>query len=447
MSMKLGEMDIPNYIEAEKVVIGSMLLDPDTIEKVLQKLVVNDLYSSNNRIVFECILSLHQENSPIELVSVTTKLQEMNQLGNVSVGYLADLAEGVSSTAGIDYYIDLIKDSAGKRKLHKIGQKLAKESYNYEKDTEELISEAEQLLTDISNQQTKDDRMRSALDIVTSTYENIEIMVNHKGDLTGIPTGYTELDRMLSGLNSSDLIIVAARPSVGKTAFGLNIAQNVATIAREPVAIFSLEMESEQLMKRMLCAEGNIDAQALRNGNLSGTDWSKLMMAMGVISNAPLFIDDTPGISVEEIRRKCRKLKREHGLSLILIDYLQLVTLLHSKNGENRQQEVSTISRLLKSLARELKVPVIALSQLSRGVEARQDKRPMMSDIRESGSIEQDADVIAFLYRDDYYNADTENKNTIEVILAKQRNGPVGVVELAFLKEYNKFVNLERRFS
>ncbi|EEM56656.1 MULTISPECIES: replicative DNA helicase [Bacillus cereus group] len=447
MSMKLGEMDIPNHIEAEKVVIGSMLLDPDTIEKVLQKLVVNDLYSSNNRIVFECILSLHQENSPIELVSVTTRLQEMNQLGNVSVGYLADLAEGVSSTAGIDYYIDLIKDSAGKRKLHKIGQMLAQESYNYEKDTEELISEAEQLLTDISNQQTKDDRMRSALDIVTSTYENIEIMANHKGDLTGIPTGYTELDRMLSGLNSSDLIIVAARPSVGKTAFGLNIAQNVATIAREPVAIFSLEMESEQLMKRMLCAEGNIDAQALRNGNLSGTDWSKLMMAMGVISNAPLFIDDTPGISVEEIRRKCRKLKREHGLSLILIDYLQLVTLLHSKNGENRQQEVSTISRLLKSLARELKVPVIALSQLSRGVEARQDKRPMMSDIRESGSIEQDADVIAFLYRDDYYNADTENKNTIEVILAKQRNGPVGVVELAFLKEYNKFVNLERRFS
>lgn len=447
MSMKLGEMDIPNYIEAEKIVIGSMLLDPDTIEKVLQKLVVNDFYSSNNRIVFECILSLYQENSPIELVSVTTKLQEMNQLGNVSVGYLADLAEGVSSTAGIDYYIDLIKDSAGKRKLHKIGQKLAQESYNYEKDTEELISEAEQLLTDISNQQTKDDRMRSALDIVTSTYENIEIMVNHKGDLTGIPTGYTELDRMLSGLNSSDLIIVAARPSVGKTAFGLNIAQNVATIAREPVAIFSLEMESEQLMKRMLCAEGNIDAQALRNGNLSGTDWSKLMMAMGVISNAPLFIDDTPGISVEEIRRKCRKLKREYGLSLILIDYLQLVTLLHSKNGENRQQEVSTISRLLKSLARELKVPVIALSQLSRGVEARQDKRPMMSDIRESGSIEQDADVIAFLYRDDYYNADTENKNTIEVILAKQRNGPVGVVELAFLKEYNKFVNLERRFS
>ncbi|MBG9749572.1 DNA helicase [Bacillus thuringiensis] len=447
MSMKLGDMDIPNYIEAEKVVIGSILLEPDTIEKVLQKLVVNDFYSSNNRIVFECILSLHQENSPIELVSVTTKLQEMNQLGNVSVGYLADLAEGVSSTAGIDYYIDLIKDSAGKRKLNKIGQKLVQESYNYEKDTEELISEAEQLLTDISNQQTKDDRMRTALDIVTSTYENIETMVNQKGDLTGIPTGYTELDRMMSGLNSSDLIIVAARPSVGKTAFGLNIAQNVATIAREPVAIFSLEMESEQLMKRMLCAEGNIDAQALRNGNLSGTDWSKLMMAMGVISNAPLFIDDTPGISVEEIRRKCRKLKREHGLSLILIDYLQLVTLLHSKNGENRQQEVSTISRLLKSLARELKVPVIALSQLSRGVEARQDKRPMMSDIRESGSIEQDADVIAFLYRDDYYNADTDNKNTIEVILAKQRNGPVGVVELAFLKEYNKFVNLERRFS
>ena len=271
-------------------------------------------------------------------------------------------------------------------------------------------------------------------------------MHNQKGEVTGIPTGFTELDKMTAGFQRNDLIIVAARPSVGKTAFSLNIAQNVATKTDENVAIFSLEMGADQLVMRMLCAEGNIDAQRLRTGSLTSDDWAKLTMAMGSLSNAGIYIDDTPGIKVNEIRAKCRRLKQEQGLGMILIDYLQLIQG-SGKSGENRQQEVSEISRTLKGIARELQVPVIALSQLSRGVESRQDKRPMMSDIRESGSIEQDADIVAFLYREDYYDRETENKNTIEIIIAKQRNGSVGSVELAFVKEFNKFVNLERRFE
>lgn len=283
-------------------------------------------------------------------------------------------------------------------------------------------------------------------DVLVATYDNIEILTTRKGDVTGIPTGFAELDRMTAGFQRNDLIIVGARPSVGKTAFALNIAQNVATKTEENVAIFSLEMGAEQLVMRMLCAEGNINAQNLRTGSLTDEDWRKLTMAMGSLSNAGIYIDDTPGVRIGEIRSKCRRLKQEHGLGMILIDYLQLIQG-DGRSGDNRQQEVSEISRSLKALARELKVPVIALSQLSRGVEQRQDKRPMMSDIRESGSIEQDADIVAFLYRDDYYDKESENKNIIEIIIAKQRNGPVGTVSLAFVKEYNKFVNLERRFD
>lgn len=274
------------------------------------------------------------------------------------------------------------------------------------------------------------------------TYDNIEQLHSRKGDITGVPTGFRDLDRITAGFQRNDLIIVAARPSVGKTAFALNVAQNVATKTDENVAIFSLEMGAEQLVMRMLCAEGNIDAQVLRTGALTNEDWKKLTMAMGSLSNAGIFIDDTPGIRVTEIRAKCRRLKQEYGLGMILIDYLQLIQGSGGK-GENRQQEVSEISRSLKALARELQVPVIALSQLSRGVEQRQDKRPMMSDLRESGSIEQDADIVSFLYREDYYDKETENQNMIEIIIAKQRNGPTGTVTLAFVKEFNKFVNID----
>ena len=294
---------------------------------------------------------------------------------------------------------------------------------------------------EVSNRKNAGD-FRHIKDVLVQTYDNIELLHTRKGDVTGIPTGFRDLDKMTAGFQRNDLIIVAARPSVGKTAFALNIAQNVATKTDENVAIFSLEMGADQLVMRMLCAEGNIDAQVLRTGALEAEDWRKLTMAMGSLSNAGVFIDDSPGIRVNEIRSKCRRLQQEHGLGMIIIDYLQLIQG-SGRAGENRQQEVSEISRSLKGLARELKVPVIALSQLSRGVEQRQDKRPMMSDLRESGSIEQDADIVSFLYREDYYDKETENQNIIEIIIAKQRNGPTGTVSLAFAKEYNKFVNID----
>ncbi|MFE7084650.1 replicative DNA helicase, partial [Priestia megaterium] len=317
--------------------------------------------------------------------------------------------------------------------------------YTREDEVEDLLSDAEKTIMEVA-QRKNSGAFQNIKDVLVQTYDNIEQLHNRKGDITGIPTGFIELDRMTAGFQRNDLIIVAARPSVGKTAFALNIAQNVATKTDESVAIFSLEMGAEQLVMRMLCAEGNINAQNLRTGNLTEEDWGKLTMAMGSLSNSGIFIDDTPGIRVSEIRSKCRRLKQENGLGMILIDYLQLIQG-SGRSSDNRQQEVSEISRALKALARELEVPVIALSQLSRGVEQRQDKRPMMSDIRESGSIEQDADIVAFLYRDDYYDKESENKNIIEIIIAKQRNGPVGTVSLAFVKEYNKFVNLERRFD
>ncbi|MGR4030919.1 replicative DNA helicase, partial [Bacillus sp. ZZQ-131] len=331
------------------------------------------------------------------------------------------------------------------RRLIRTATHIVSDGYEREDDVDGLLNEAEKKILEVSHQ-TNAKAFQNIKDVLVDAYDKIELLHNQKGEVTGIPTGFTELDKMTAGFQRNDLIIVAARPSVGKTAFSLNIAQNVATKTDENVAIFSLEMGSDQLVMRMLCAEGNIDAQRLRTGSLTSDDWAKLTMAMGSLSNAGIYIDDTPGIKVNEIRAKCRRLKQEQGLGMVLIDYLQLIQG-SGKSGENRQQEVSEISRTLKGIARELQVPVIALSQLSRGVESRQDKRPMMSDIRESGSIEQDADIVAFLYREDYYDRETENKNTIEIIIAKQRNGPVGSVELAFVKEFNKFVNLERRFE
>ncbi|EFR89214.1 replicative DNA helicase, partial [Listeria marthii FSL S4-120] len=322
---------------------------------------------------------------------------------------------------------------------------IATDGYSREDELDMLMDEAEKSILEVS-QRKNVGAFKNIKDVLVKTYDDIEILHNRKGDITGIPTGFNELDKMTAGFQRNDLIIVAARPSVGKTAFALNIAQNVATKTDENVAIFSLEMGAEQLVMRMLCAEGNINAQNLRTGALTSDDWQKLTIAMGTLSNSGIYIDDTPGVRVNEIRSKCRRLKQETGLGMIVIDYLQLIAG-SGRGGENRQQEVSEISRSLKALARELEVPVIALSQLSRSVEQRQDKRPMMSDIRESGSIEQDADIVAFLYREDYYDREGENDGTIEIIIAKQRNGPVGDVKLAFVKEYNKFVNLEVRYD
>lgn len=437
----------PQNIEAEQAVLGAIFLEPQTALMLASEILVpEDFYRSSHQKIFQSMLRLADKGEPVDLVTVTKDLADAKILDEVGgVSYLSDLANSVPTAANVEYYAKIVEEKSILRRLIRTATSIVQEGYNREDEVDSLLMDAEKNIMEVA-QRKKAGAFQNIKDILVRTYDKIEMLHNRKGEITGVPTGFSELDRMTAGFQRNDLIIVAARPSVGKTAFALNIAQNVATKTDENVAIFSLEMGAEQLVMRMLCAEGNIDAQNLRTGNLTPDDWGKLTMAMGSLSNAGIYIDDTPGIRVSEIRAKCRRLKQEKGLGLVIIDYLQLIQG-SGRNRENRQQEVSEISRSLKALARELEVPVIALSQLSRSVEQRQDKRPMMSDIRESGSIEQDADIVAFLYRDDYYNNESENKNIIEIIIAKQRNGPVGTVQLAFVKEYNKFVNLERRFD
>lgn len=434
----------PHNIEAEQAVIGAIFLEPATLTTASELLMPEDFYRAAHQKIYGVMLDLSEKGEPIDLVTVTSELADRKLLDDIGgVTYLSDLANSVPTAANIEYYAHIVEEKSILRRLIRTATTIATDGYNTEDEVELLLNEAERNILAVA-QRKNSGAFQAIKDVLVETYDNIEMLHNRKGDITGIATGFSDLDRMTAGFQRNDLIIVAARPSVGKTAFALNIAQNVATKTGENVAIFSLEMGAQQLVMRMLCAEGNIDAQRLRTGKLTPDDWQKLTMAMGSLSNAGIYIDDTPGVRVNDIRAKCRRLKQEHGLGMILIDYLQLIQG-SGRSGENRQQEVSEISRSLKALARELEVPVIALSQLSRGVEQRQDKRPMMSDIRESGSIEQDADIVAFLYRDDYYDKESESKNIIEIIIAKQRNGPVGTVELAFVKEYNKFVNLERR--
>ncbi|MDF0728509.1 replicative DNA helicase [Cytobacillus sp. S13-E01] len=446
MSTLLADRIPPQNIEAEQAVLGAIFLEPASLTLASEILIPEDFYRATHQKIFNAMLTLNDKGEPVDLITVTSELADVKLLEEIGgVSYLSDIANSVPTAANIEYYAKIIEEKSILRRLIRTATTIAQDGYSREDEVEALLSEAEKTIMEVA-QRKNAGAFQNIRDVLVQTYDNIEELTNRKGDITGIPTGFTELDRMTAGFQRNDLIIVAARPSVGKTAFALNIAQNVATKTDENVAIFSLEMGAEQLVMRMLCAEGNINAQNLRTGALTAEDWSKLTMAMGSLSNSGIFIDDTPGIRISDIRSKCRRLKQETGLGMILIDYLQLIQG-SGRSGENRQQEVSEISRSLKELARELKVPVIALSQLSRGVEQRQDKRPMMSDIRESGSIEQDADIVAFLYRDDYYDKESENKNIIEIIIAKQRNGPVGTVALAFVKEYNKFVNLERRFD
>lgn len=436
----------PQNIEAEQAVLGAIFLQPSSIIVASEYLMAEDFYRVAHQKIFQVMLKLNNSGSAVDLVTVTEELSASKSLEDVGgVNYLSELAESAPTAANIEYYAKIVDEKSLLRRTIRVASQIVQDGYSREDEVEAYISEAEKNIMEVA-QRKNAGAFQNIKDVLVNTYDNIEILANRKGDITGIPTGFAELDRMTAGFQRNDLIIVGARPSVGKTAFALNIAQNVATKTEENVAIFSLEMGAEQLVMRMLCAEGNINAQGLRTGALTDEDWRKLTMAMGSLSNAGIYIDDTPGVRIGDIRSKCRRLKQEHGLGMILIDYLQLIRG-DGNSGDNRQQEVSEISRSLKALARELKVPVIALSQLSRGVEQRQDKRPMMSDIRESGSIEQDADIVAFLYRDDYYDKESENKNIIEIIIAKQRNGPVGTVSLAFVKEYNKFVNLEQRYD
>lgn len=431
----------PHNHDAEQSVLGAIFLEPQALITAAEVLVPEDFYRVAHQKIFQTFLTLSDKGEPIDSVSVAEDLMAKKELEDVGgLPYISEVANAVPTAANVSHYAKIVEEKSLLRRLIRVATQIVEDGYTREDEVEALLSEAEKNMMEVSNRQNAGD-FQHIQDVLVDTYDNIERLHSQQGEVTGIPTGFTDLDRVTAGFQRNDLIIVAARPSVGKTAFALNIAQNVATKTTENVAIFSLEMGSDQLVSRMLCAEGNIDAQVLRTGALQAKDWEKLTLAMGSLSNAGIFIDDSSGIRVNEIRSKCRRLQQEHGLGMIIIDYLQLIQG-SGNGGESRQQEVSEISRSLKGLARELKVPVIALSQLSRSVEQRQDKRPMMSDLRESGSIEQDADIVSFLYREDYYDKESEN-NMIEIIIAKQRNGPTGTVSLAFKKEYNKFVNVD----
>lgn len=431
----------PHQVEAEQAVLGAIFLDPQALYKVMEILKPQDFYKTSHQRLFQVMVELSDQAEPIDLVMVTEELQRRNWLEEVGgVSYLSDLADSVPTAANVEYYARIVAEKALLRRLIDTATRIVQSGYTSDEDVEAILSEAEKSILEIRDERTRDGFVHIK-DLLFTAYERIEALHNSGKEVTGIPSGYRDLDRLTSGFQPSDLVIVAARPSVGKTAFALNVAQNVAVRGGETVAIFSLEMSATQLVQRMLCAEGNIDANRMRTGSFREEEWEKLTMAIASLSQAQLFIDDTPGIHINQIRAKARRLKAEHGLGLVVIDYLQLI---QGHYRESRQQEISAISRSLKAMARELNCTVLALSQLSRAVEQRQDKRPMLSDLRESGSIEQDADLVAFLYREDYYDHDSDRQNIVEVIVAKQRNGPVGTVELAFLKEYNKFVNLSR---
>lgn len=437
---------MPHDLAAEASVLGSILIEPQKIEHV-ETLPPAAFYHAGNKIIFEAMTELFKDGKPIDIVTLTSLLSDKGQIEEIGgVSYLAKLARSVPSTANIESYIAALEEKYMRREFirsNMAGIQAAMSGQNIQS----LISSAEVAATKLADQAAPPQDFRRIDNVLVEVIESTETKaeVFKTGEVTGLQTGYTDLDAITAGLQRSDLIIVAARPSVGKTAFALNVAQNVAARIEEAVAIFSLEMSAPQLVTRMVSAEGHIEASKLRMGDMGAEDWTKMADAAGKLGQTNIRIDDTPGITVHEIRAKCRRLKKQEGLGLIVIDYLQLIAGSGKGRGaENRQQEVSEISRTLKTLARELDVPVIALSQLSRGVEQRQDKRPMMSDLRESGSIEQDADIVAFLYRDDYYNQESEKKNIIEIIIAKQRNGPVGTVELVFLKQFNKFVNYDQ---
>ncbi|ABY95889.1 MULTISPECIES: replicative DNA helicase [Thermoanaerobacter] len=431
----------PQNIEAEQSVLGSMLLSRDAIIDVSEIIKADDFYKESHKKLFDVMMEMFEKDIPVDLVTVVDELRKRNMLEAVGgIDYIASLSSNVITTANVSYYAKLIKEKATLRRLIEASSEIMELSYEGD-DVETVLDIAEQKIFDIA-QGRNTTNFSPIKDVLMNTFYKIEELYKNKGQLTGIPSGFPDLDLKTAGFQPSDFILVAARPSMGKTSFALNIAQNAALLTGLPVAIFSLEMSKEQLVNRLICSTANIDSQKLRTGNLDEDDWMKLAAAMTPLSKASIYIDDTPGIGVMDIRAKCRRLKLEKGLGLVMIDYLQLMQ--GRGRAENRQQEISEISRSLKSLARELNVPVITLSQLSRAPESRSDHRPILSDLRESGAIEQDADIVMFLYRDDYYHKDSEKKNIAEVIIAKHRNGPTGTVELLWLAQYTKFVSLDK---
>lgn len=433
----------PHNVEAEQAVLGAMLIKKEAIAEAIEILRPDDFYRDAHRIVFEAMLELFQKNEPVDIVTVTEQLKKNDLLEKAGgIAFITALDNAVPTAANVAYHAKIVEEKAQLRNLINAATEIAGTAYEDTEDMAEIMDRAEKRILDVASRENTG-AFVPIKDIVMGTFQQIENRAKNSGALTGLPSGFIDLDRLTAGFQPSDLILVAARPSMGKTAFTLNIATYVAVHERKPVAFFSLEMSKEQLVQRMLCAEGGIDSQRLRKGELDD-EWPKLVEAADRLSGAPIYIDDTPGITVMELRSKARRLKAEHGLDLVIIDYLQLMQGRGGKSGDNRQQEISEISRSLKALARELSVPVIALSQLSRSVESRQIKRPMLSDLRESGSLEQDADIVMFLYREDYYTEETDKQNITEVIIAKHRNGPIDKIDLFFQKEFTKFVNFSR---
>ena len=443
--MDIGKVP-PHDVEAEQAVIGSMLTDKDAVVSSIEVLKEDDFYREDNRLIYSAMLNLYNRAEPIDLITVKSELETMGKFEQVGgFEYLTELPEKVPTTANAVKYIKIVEEKSQLRNLIKTANEIIELGYDPTEDVDTIMEGAEKKIFNLA--QDKNQKGYAPIkDILVDSITQLEELYNRKQHITGVPTGFADLDYRTAGLHGSELILVAARPAMGKSAFALNIATNAALRGNAPVAIFSLEMSKEQMVNRILCSEAMVDSNKVRTGKLEDEDWGKIAEAIGPLSESGIYVDDTPGISVMEIRAKCRKLKLEKNIGLVVIDYLQLVQGSGKRNA-SREQEISEISRSLKILAKELNVPVIALSQLSRAVEQRPDHRPMLSDLRESGAIEQDADIVMFLYRDDYYNEDSEKKNIAEVIIAKHRGGSTGTVDLGWLGSYTKFVNLERRYD
>lgn len=432
----------PQNLDAEKSVLGAMLIEKEAVLQSAEILDADDFYREAHRALFGSMLALVDKGEPVDIVTLAEDLTRRRQLEALGgAAYLTALANAVPTAANVNYYARIVKEKSTLRRLINTATKIAGKGYENPEDVGDLLDEAEQMIFNVANRRGQQSFV-AVKDVLPGTFERIEQLYENKSGLIGQSTGFIDLDKLTSGLQDSELIIIAARPSMGKTTLALNMARHMAVKAQQQVAFFSLEMSKEQLVQRLLCAEAGIDAQRLRRGLLSDDDWPKLTRAVGPLSESKLFIDDTAAISVMEMRAKARRLKAEHGLGVIFVDYLQLMR--GGANTENRQQEISMISRSLKALAKELSIPVVALSQLSRAVEQRSNKRPILSDLLESGGIEANADLVAFIYRDDYYNRESEKRNIAEIIISKQRNGPTGLIELYFMDSQNKFLNLNR---
>ena len=434
----------PNDVEAEQAVLGSMLTDKDAVSAAIEVLKKDDFYREDNKAIYEAMINLYNKPEPIDIITVKDELESMGKFELVGgLEYLADLPEKVPTTANVEKYIKIVEEKSMLRGLIKTSNDLINLGYDETQDVNSVMDQAERKVFDLM--QNRNQTGYSAIkDVLVDSFAQLELLYNQKEGITGVPSGFAELDLRTAGFHNSELIILAARPAMGKTAFALNIATNVATRSNIPVLLFSLEMSKEQLVNRILCSEAMVDSNKLKTGKIEENDWVKIVEALGPLSESEMYIDDTAGISITEIRAKARKLKLEKNIGLIVIDYLQLIQGSGNRRNGSREQEISEISRSLKILAKELNIPVIALSQLSRAAEQRNDHRPMLSDLRESGSIEQDADIVMFLYRDDYYNDESENKNIAEVILAKNRSGSIGTAELLWMSNYTKFANIER---